>query len=100
MSAQPRTAYHASNIARNETLGAIADALLILNWCICNEDGLFYFEEHRKRWPTPLYLLRKMQTQLLERYREEMNMPYERFYVSAEIGGGNGHEAKAKAVGR
>lgn len=52
---------------KEDALVAMGEALMLVNWAMCQD-------------PEWLEVLRHVQTHLLERYRVEMNMPYERFY--------------------
>lgn len=90
--------FHPSAIAKDETLRAIADAVLLVNYCITVADDDYF--DAGLIIHSPAETLRGVQSALLERYREEMNLPFERFYVSADIGGGNGCETKAKLLAK
>lgn len=68
---------------RDDTLKAIADAVLLINACMCGGDGYFREAEHILEWNTPWDLLRRVQSNLF-------NLPFNRFYITKDVGGGNG----------
>lgn len=84
---------------RHDACGAIADAVLIINWAMTQDVDI------AKMVPTspnaividtrnPLQFLRAVQGRLLESYRETMNIPHERFYIDPDKNGGNGRSVK------